>query len=84
MSDGEHWLRCARHAWQQLGNMNPEVAMEQYIKLLSDTIPEWIGEKPDVSNLLISLGTVFLLCGSFLHCWVESDILFDVILIIGK
>ncbi|RWR92312.1 trichohyalin isoform X3 [Cinnamomum micranthum f. kanehirae] len=51
LSDGEHWLRCARHAWQRLGNMNPEVAMEQYINLLSDSIPGWIGEKPDDNNI---------------------------------
>ena len=52
MSDGEQWLRCARHAWQQLGNMNPEVAMEQYINLLSDSIPGWTAESPEVSYLL--------------------------------
>ncbi|KAF8404917.1 hypothetical protein HHK36_009812 [Tetracentron sinense] len=46
MSDGGHWLRCARNAWQQLGNMNPEEAMEQYIALLSDSIPGWMGEIP--------------------------------------
>lgn len=41
MSDGQHCLRCARNAWQKLGNMNPDVAMEQYIALLSDRIPGW-------------------------------------------
>jgi len=30
----------ARNAWQRLGNMTPEVAMEQYITLLSRRIPE--------------------------------------------
>ncbi|KAL5556836.1 hypothetical protein UlMin_039072 [Ulmus minor] len=35
---------CARakwNAWQQLGKMSPETAMEQYISLLSDSIPGW-------------------------------------------
>ncbi|XP_058105749.1 acyl-CoA-binding domain-containing protein 3-like [Magnolia sinica] len=38
--------RSKWHAWQRLGNMNPEVAMEQYITLLSDSIPGLVGEKP--------------------------------------
>ncbi|KAG1359418.1 acyl-CoA-binding domain-containing protein 5 [Cocos nucifera] len=33
-------------AWQRLGSMEPEVAMEQYINLLSESIPGWRGEKP--------------------------------------
>ncbi|XP_040377968.1 acyl-CoA-binding domain-containing protein 5-like isoform X2 [Oryza brachyantha] len=32
-------------AWQKLGNMHPETAMERYMDLLSDTIPGWMGEK---------------------------------------
>ena len=52
MSDGGHWLRCARNAWLRLGNMNPEVAMEQYIALLSDKVPEWMEGKSSVSLLL--------------------------------
>ncbi|TXG52515.1 hypothetical protein EZV62_021684 [Acer yangbiense] len=39
--DGRHCLRCARNAWQKLGNMNPEEAMEQYVTLLSDRVPGW-------------------------------------------
>lgn len=39
MSDREGWLRCARNAWQKLGTMNPEAAMEQYIMLLNKSIP---------------------------------------------
>ncbi|RWR79232.1 acyl-CoA-binding domain-containing protein 3-like protein [Cinnamomum micranthum f. kanehirae] len=39
--------RAKWHAWQQLGNMNPEVAMEQYINLLSDSIPGWTAESPE-------------------------------------
>ncbi|KAM0942381.1 putative acyl-CoA-binding protein, ACBP [Dioscorea sansibarensis] len=34
--------RAKWQAWQKLGNMNPEVAMEQYINLLSESIPEWM------------------------------------------
>lgn len=39
------FLCCARHAWQRLGNMNPEVAMELCISLLSENVPEWFAEK---------------------------------------
>ncbi|CAJ1972748.1 unnamed protein product [Sphenostylis stenocarpa] len=34
--------RAKWNAWQKMGNMNPEVAMEQYISLLSDKFPEWM------------------------------------------
>ncbi|KAH7669009.1 FERM/acyl-CoA-binding protein [Dioscorea alata] len=34
--------RAKWQAWQKLGNMNPEVAMEQYINLLSESIPGWM------------------------------------------
>lgn len=33
--------RAKWNNWQRLGNMSPEVAMEQYITLLSRIIPEW-------------------------------------------
>ncbi|XP_042494118.1 acyl-CoA-binding domain-containing protein 3-like [Macadamia integrifolia] len=36
--------RAKWNAWQQLGSMNPDVAMEQYISLLSDRVPGWMGE----------------------------------------
>ncbi|KAK9097214.1 hypothetical protein Sjap_022711 [Stephania japonica] len=39
--------RAKWNAWQKLGNMSPEVAMEQYISILSEGIPEWEGEKSD-------------------------------------
>ncbi|XVE92422.1 hypothetical protein REPUB_Repub01dG0095700 [Reevesia pubescens] len=42
MCDGRHCLHCARNAWQRLGNMNPEAAMEQYVALLSDKVPGWM------------------------------------------
>ncbi|CAN6295800.1 unnamed protein product [Urochloa humidicola] len=32
-------------AWQKLGNMNPEIAMEKYMTLLSETIPGWMGNE---------------------------------------
>uniref|UniRef100_A0A0E0KB61 ACB domain-containing protein n=1 Tax=Oryza punctata TaxID=4537 RepID=A0A0E0KB61_ORYPU len=31
-------------AWQKLGNMYPETAMERYMNLLSETIPGWMGK----------------------------------------
>lgn len=34
--------RAKWNAWQRLGNMCPEVAMEQYISLLSRSIPGWM------------------------------------------
>ncbi|KAK1273742.1 Acyl-CoA-binding domain-containing protein 1 [Acorus gramineus] len=37
--------RAKWHAWQRLGNMNPELAMEQYLILLLENIPGWTGEK---------------------------------------
>ncbi|KDP32047.1 hypothetical protein JCGZ_12508 [Jatropha curcas] len=34
--------RSKWNAWQKLGNMSPEVAMEQYINLVSRSIPGWM------------------------------------------
>ncbi|KAI6699345.1 hypothetical protein NL676_013669 [Syzygium grande] len=34
--------RAKWNAWQQLGNMSPEVAMEEYINLLSEKFPNWM------------------------------------------
>ncbi|XP_059623990.1 acyl-CoA-binding domain-containing protein 3-like isoform X2 [Cornus florida] len=36
--------RAKWNAWQRLGNMSPEVAMEQYVTLLSGKIPGWLGD----------------------------------------
>ncbi|KAL5706882.1 hypothetical protein ACHQM5_024991 [Ranunculus cassubicifolius] len=36
--------RAKWNAWQRLGNMSPEMAMEQYVTLLSGAIPCWMGE----------------------------------------
>ncbi|CAL5366779.1 unnamed protein product [Camellia sinensis] len=35
--------RAKWNAWRQLGDMNREVAMEQYIALMSRSIPGWMG-----------------------------------------
>ncbi|CAL5206070.1 unnamed protein product [Lathyrus oleraceus] len=34
--------RAKWNAWQKLGNMSPDVAMEQYIGLVSDKFPGWM------------------------------------------
>lgn len=47
--DGRHCLRCARNAWQKLGNMSPEEAMEQYVTLLSEKVPYWRQDTHSVS-----------------------------------
>ncbi|XP_022768677.1 acyl-CoA-binding domain-containing protein 3-like isoform X2 [Durio zibethinus] len=39
--------RSKWNAWQRLGNMNPEVAMEQYVALLSDRVPGFIEDNSD-------------------------------------
>ncbi|XP_050212442.1 acyl-CoA-binding domain-containing protein 3-like [Mercurialis annua] len=39
--------RAKWNAWQRLGNMNPEVAMEQYVALVSAKVPGWMD---DTSN----------------------------------
>ncbi|XP_031495173.1 acyl-CoA-binding domain-containing protein 3 [Nymphaea colorata] len=33
--------RAKWNAWQKVGSISPEMAMEQYIALLSESIPEW-------------------------------------------
>ncbi|XP_048322595.1 acyl-CoA-binding domain-containing protein 3 [Ziziphus jujuba] len=53
--------RAKWNAWQRLGNMSPEMAMEQYITILSDNIPGWredhlAGEdKPESSKEKITI-----------------------------
>ncbi|XVE95006.1 hypothetical protein REPUB_Repub02eG0059300 [Reevesia pubescens] len=39
--------RSKWNAWQRLGNMNPEAAMEQYVALLSDRVPGWMEDNSD-------------------------------------
>lgn len=43
-------ISAFRHAWQKLGNMNPEAAMEEYMTLLSKNVPDWF-EQPVVSSI---------------------------------
>ncbi|NP_001268019.1 acyl-CoA-binding domain-containing protein 3-like precursor [Vitis vinifera] len=48
--------RAKWNAWQRMGNMSREVAMEQYIALLSDRVPGWMeassagDDKPESSE----------------------------------
>ncbi|ERN13375.1 acyl-CoA-binding domain-containing protein 3 [Amborella trichopoda] len=61
--------RAKWNAWQRLGIMNPEVAMEQYIDLLSDKIPGWKEKIPEVGGIYspkagISLTADPVLCSS--------------------
>ncbi|KAI3860236.1 hypothetical protein MKX03_022542 [Papaver bracteatum] len=39
--------RAKWHAWQRLGNMSPEVAMEQYTALLTESVPGWTGRNAE-------------------------------------
>ncbi|KAK1366900.1 Acyl-CoA-binding domain 3 [Heracleum sosnowskyi] len=43
--------RAKWNAWQKLGNMSPEVAMEQYVSLLSDKDPGWKEGQTSVDKL---------------------------------
>ncbi|XP_020591036.1 acyl-CoA-binding domain-containing protein 3-like [Phalaenopsis equestris] len=47
------FARARWHAWQKLGSMTPEEAMEQYISLLSKSIPGWIVESLAEDAMLI-------------------------------
>ncbi|XP_010228883.1 acyl-CoA-binding domain-containing protein 5 isoform X2 [Brachypodium distachyon] len=38
-------------AWQKLGNMHPEIAMDKYMNLLSEIIPGWMGDKTNSFKL---------------------------------
>ncbi|PKI42617.1 acyl-CoA-binding domain-containing protein 3-like [Punica granatum] len=42
--------RAKWNAWQRLGNMSPDAAMEKYITLLSENVPGWKEEKCADSN----------------------------------
>lgn len=68
MSDGRHCLRCARNAWQKLGNMSPEEAMEQYLAILSDKVPGWMEDHPhSVSHFFSETLSDYNFIGDFLH-----------------
>ncbi|KAL0323014.1 UNVERIFIED_CONTAM: Acyl-CoA-binding domain-containing protein 3 [Sesamum angustifolium] len=43
--------RAKWNAWQRLGSMGREEAMEQYIRLLSDSIPGWMDDYTDVDDI---------------------------------
>ncbi|OIT26308.1 PREDICTED: acyl-CoA-binding domain-containing protein 3-like [Nicotiana attenuata] len=45
------FARAKWNAWQRTGSMNPEVAMEQYIKLLSDHVPGWTHHNKEASEV---------------------------------
>ncbi|KAF1861678.1 hypothetical protein Lal_00026093 [Lupinus albus] len=49
--------RAKWNAWQQLGNMRPELAMEQYISLLSESVPDWMANYPYENVELASADT---------------------------
>ncbi|XP_041021692.1 acyl-CoA-binding domain-containing protein 3-like [Juglans microcarpa x Juglans regia] len=65
------FARAKWNAWQRLGRMSPEVAMEQYIKILSDKVPAWMegefagGFRPEPSEAGISTVAVDLSTFSF-------------------
>lgn len=42
--------RAKWNAWQRLGNLTREDAMEQYVSLLSDNIPEWMEDHSSVER----------------------------------
>ncbi|KAJ8541177.1 hypothetical protein K7X08_001993 [Anisodus acutangulus] len=41
------YARAKWNAWQKMGSLKSEVAMEQYIKLLSDHVPQWTHHTKD-------------------------------------
>ncbi|KAK4434374.1 Acyl-CoA-binding domain-containing protein 3 [Sesamum alatum] len=43
--------RAKWNAWQRLGSVGREAAMEQYIRVLSDSIPEWMHDYADVDDI---------------------------------
>lgn len=64
----------ARNAWQKLGDMTREDAMERYIKLLSDSMPELMESHSYVSLLwsnikLRVISRKHLFVCSFFWCW---------------
>ncbi|KAK4752760.1 hypothetical protein SAY87_021558 [Trapa incisa] len=51
--------RAKWNAWQRLGNMGPDVAMEQYITVLSENVPHWKDTaRPDVGTSYNNQSTV--------------------------
>ncbi|KAL5844727.1 hypothetical protein ACOSQ4_010685 [Xanthoceras sorbifolium] len=46
--------RAKWNAWQKLGNMSPEEAMDQYVTLLSDRVPGWREENYSRDGKLVT------------------------------
>ncbi|KAF5740626.1 acyl-CoA binding protein 3B [Tripterygium wilfordii] len=66
----------ARAKW--LGNISPEMAMEQYIEHLSEQVPGWMEENQAVSSLQLLRHGASLVTLKFL-LWKLYDLLSDVI-----
>ncbi|XP_030537946.1 acyl-CoA-binding domain-containing protein 3 [Rhodamnia argentea] len=48
--------RAKWNAWQRLGNMSPDVAMERYISLLAENIPDWeVARTTDENKLDVAM-----------------------------
>lgn len=73
VSDGRHCLRCARNAWQKLGNMNPEEAMERYVALLSDRVPDWKEENYHVSLHFLRHCEIMISCFPPWRCCLDCS-----------
>nr|KJB63924.1 hypothetical protein B456_010G024700 [Gossypium raimondii]KJB63925.1 hypothetical protein B456_010G024700 [Gossypium raimondii] len=56
--------RSKWNAWQKLGNMSPEAAMEQYVALVSDKVPGWTKDTSDVTEIRICRPRRCWFCGS--------------------
>lgn len=56
---------CARTAWQKLGSMPQEEAMEQYVAVLTEIDPTWQRNQLEVQ--LISVGFPALLLWMYFH-----------------
>ncbi|XP_024993012.1 acyl-CoA-binding domain-containing protein 3-like isoform X2 [Cynara cardunculus var. scolymus] len=54
------FARAKWNAWQKLGNMNPDVAMEQYVTLLSEKVPEWSHSRSVGTDVSSSITTSIL------------------------
>lgn len=57
---------CARNAWQKLGNMPQEEAMQKYVGVLTAINPTWHQSQEKVQSALDSSLSRFLSFGSFI------------------
>lgn len=55
------FVKFSRQAWQKLGAMPPEEAMQMYISIITDLYPSWASGSTSVSSL-------FYFVASCLHC----------------